>query len=226
MCIKIPQIITLTFILGHLGYWGGPWGVKIQILRWPVFFLEIGHRSFSIFVLFLCVEHRYSMPIVSFLLWSFIVPPYHLVSDWSMLISWEAVVRSHVEFQEKDQTVDYYMWTYLICKARLVLPYRAECYADQTTQFIQIQKSWHAVLRQLCGVRTHVECHDGQSSAAGTTPPLLSVLRYDRPTEKRSEKSRWEMEKIRHCGELLEVAAVVRIGEKRGGRAESGRSRR
>ena len=30
------------------------------------------------------------------------------------------------------------------------------------------------------------------------------------------------MEKIRHCGELLEVAAVVRIGEKRGGAAERG----
>ena len=28
------------------------------------------------------------------------------------------------------------------------------------------------------------------------------------------------MEKIRHCGELLEVAAVVRIGEKRGGAAD------
>ena len=66
MCIKIPQIITLTFILGHLGYWGGPWGVKIKILRWPGVILEIGHRSFSIFVLFLCVEHRYNMPIVSF----------------------------------------------------------------------------------------------------------------------------------------------------------------
>ena len=53
---------------------------------------------------------------------------------------------------------------------------------------------------------------------ATPTPPLLSFLRYDRPTEKRSKK--WlggEMEKMRHCGELLEVAAVVRIGEKRGG---------
>ena len=68
------------------------------------------------------------------------------------------------------------------------------------------------------GARTYVECHDGQPSAAGSTPPLLSFLRYDRPTEKRSKKLLGgEMEKMRHCGELLEVAAVVRIGEKRGG---------
>lgn len=72
---------------------------------------------------------------------------------------------------------------------------------------------------QAGGVRGHMLSVTTVSrQPQASTPPLLSFLRYDRPTEKRSKK--WlggEMEKMRHCGELLEVAAVVRIGEKRGG---------
>ena len=75
-CIKMPQFITLTSILGHLGSWWGPWGVKIEILQWPGVILEIGHRSFSIFALFLYVEHHCDTGILNFWLWSFIVPPY------------------------------------------------------------------------------------------------------------------------------------------------------
>ena len=75
-CIKMPQFITLTSILGHLGSWWGPWGVKIKILQWPGVILEIGHRSFSIFALFLYVEHHCDTGILNFWLWSFIVPPY------------------------------------------------------------------------------------------------------------------------------------------------------
>ena len=33
-CIKIPQIITLTSILGHFGHWGGPRRVKIFMGGW------------------------------------------------------------------------------------------------------------------------------------------------------------------------------------------------
>ena len=49
-CIKIPQIITLTSILGHFGHWGGPRRVKIFMggvvgffseARALVFFLNI-----------------------------------------------------------------------------------------------------------------------------------------------------------------------------------------
>ena len=33
-CIKIPQIITLTSILGHFGHWGWPGKVKIFMGGW------------------------------------------------------------------------------------------------------------------------------------------------------------------------------------------------
>ena len=90
-CIKIPQFITLTSILGHLGSWWGPWGVKIEILQWPGVILEIGHRSFSIFALFLYVEHHCDTGILNFWLWSFIVPPY-LRWRYSTVIHWEQLV--------------------------------------------------------------------------------------------------------------------------------------
>ena len=51
--IKIPQILTLTPILGHLSTLGGPRGAKI--LKWPCrgVIWKIGYGFFGTFVLFL-----------------------------------------------------------------------------------------------------------------------------------------------------------------------------
>ena len=46
-CIKIPQIITLTSILGHFGYWGWPGKVKIFMGGWEGVFRKRERWFFS-----------------------------------------------------------------------------------------------------------------------------------------------------------------------------------
>ena len=84
-------------------------------------------------------------------------------------------------FQEKDRGEDIFN-NIIQGKAYTTLEDEGAM-LPQSTQLHQ-QKSWTGVLRQVCGARTHVECHDdGQPSAAGFPPPPLSFLRYDRPME-------------------------------------------
>ena len=111
-CIKMPQFITLTSILGHLGSWWGPWGVKIEILQWPGVILEIGHRSFSIFALFLYVEHHCDTGILNFWLWSFIVPPYQCMFQTDVL-SHHLASCSWVAFHSR--------WEFIMCLTKSLL---------------------------------------------------------------------------------------------------------
>ena len=66
---------------------------QIEKSQWPGVILEIGHRSFSIFALFLCGQHRYNTPILIFWLWSFIVPPYR---EWMGKRHWSTVTPLHL----------------------------------------------------------------------------------------------------------------------------------
>ena len=73
--IKIPQILTLTPILGHLSTLGGPRGAKI--LKWPCrgVIWKIGYGFFGTFVLFLVTLHYSGVQISNFDLGGLSHPP-------------------------------------------------------------------------------------------------------------------------------------------------------
>ena len=74
-CIKIPHIMTLTSILSHLGYWGGPWGVKIFRGGWEVFFFGSETVGFFPNVLYRSIKEVFDGFLMIFLIHPFIDTP-------------------------------------------------------------------------------------------------------------------------------------------------------
>ena len=75
-CIKIPHIMTLTSILSHLGYWGGPWGGQNLQGRVGGGFSEARALVFFPNVLYRSIKEVLDGFLMIFLIHSFIDTPY------------------------------------------------------------------------------------------------------------------------------------------------------